>query len=237
MSACFRGYPYFSGGFLKGKFQMKRVPEKMEESEKKKGPVAVPIRRSDGEPAAETAAEPGAGDDMAARLAKAEEEARSNYDRLLRVSAEFENYKKRSAREAEDFRKYANERLLKDLLPVIDNLERALDSALAGNCDPKSLADGVNLTLGQILKVLEGHGATPVEAAGQVFDPCRHQALMTEASPELPANSVVRELQKGYMLRDRLLRPSLVVVSTAPPADARCEADSSDPFKPEVMGY
>lgn len=172
--------------------------------------------------------------DPAETIARLEEEARANYDRFLRVSAEFENYKKRSAREAEEFRKYANESLLKDLLPVIDNLERAL---LSSDATAATLAEGVGLTRREILKVIERFGATPVEALGAEFDPCRHQALMMDESGQHPPNTVVKELQKGYMLKDRLLRPALVAVSAGAPEKAECETGQVDPFKPENMGY
>ena len=164
--------------------------------------------------------------DPAETTARLEEEAKANYDRFLRVSAEFENYKKRSAREAEDFRKYANESLLKDLLPVIDNLERALESS---DATAATLAEGVGLTRKEILKVLERYGATPVEAFGSEFDPCRHQALMMDESGQHPPNTVVKELQKGYMLKDRLLRPALVAVSAATAEARQCEEAVNDP--------
>ncbi|MBI5843281.1 MAG: nucleotide exchange factor GrpE [Deltaproteobacteria bacterium] len=164
--------------------------------------------------------------DPAETITRLEEEAKANYDRFLRVSAEFENYKKRSAREAEDFRKYANESLLKDLLPVIDNLERALESS---DATAATLAEGVGLTRKEILKVLERYGATPVEAFGSEFDPCRHQALMMDESGQHPPNTVVKELQKGYMLKDRLLRPALVAVSAATAEARQCEEAVNDP--------
>jgi len=167
--------------------------------------------------------------DPAETMARLEEEAKANYDRFLRVSAEFENYKKRSAREIEDFRKYANESLLKDLLPVIDNLERALSSMEADSAGTSTLGEGVKLTHKDILKVLERYGATPVEAMGAEFDPCRHQALMMDESGQHPPNTVVKELQKGYMLKDRLLRPALVAVSAVTAPKGQCEEAVNDP--------
>lgn len=152
-------------------------------------------------------------------LAAAREEARSNYERLLRVSAEFENYKKRSQREIQDFRKYANEALLKALLPVVDDLERAISSArdaLPAIAGEQCVVDGVELILKELLKVLENFAVKPIEALGQPFDPNFHQAVMQEATDSQPENMVLQEFQKGYLIHDRLLRPSMVVVSKQP---------------------
>jgi molecular chaperone GrpE len=149
------------------------------------------------------------------RIQVAEAEARQNYDRLLRVSAEFENYKKRSLRDMEEYRKYANEAILADLLSVMDNLERALDSGKASKTPDNNLIEGVDLTLKELVKIFERFSVTPIDALEKPFDPNFHQAVMKENSADHPENTVIREFQKGYLLRDRLLRPSMVVVSTA----------------------
>jgi molecular chaperone GrpE len=148
-------------------------------------------------------------------LAAAKEEAADYYDRLLRLSAEFENYKKRSNRELADFRKFANEQIIKDLLGVIDNLERALASAADQEGNAGSIAEGVELTLKEILKILEKNGVTVISAEGEAFDPVYHQAVMQHEAPDQPPNTVIQELQKGYLLHNRLLRPSMVAVSKA----------------------
>jgi len=153
--------------------------------------------------------------DLAARLEASEEQAKDYYDRLLRVSAEFDNYKKRSAREMQEVVKYANERLIKELLPVVDNLERAVMAVHQKGEPDDPLLQGVNLTLGEILKTLESHKVVPIESLGQPFDPNYHQAMMQEEVSDKPPNTVTRELQKGYMIHDRLLRPALVAVSKA----------------------
>ncbi len=147
------------------------------------------------------------------KLEIAQQEAQANYDRLLRISAEFENYKKRSARELQDFRKFANEALLKELLPVVDNLELAVKTAREDGNGQESLADGIDLTLKEILRVLNKFGVQAVEALNQPFDPVFHQAVVGEESDKHPKNTVIQELQKGYTLHDRLLRPSMVVVA------------------------
>jgi molecular chaperone GrpE len=149
------------------------------------------------------------------RLQKAEEDAKQNYDRFLRASAELENYKKRTARETENFKKFANETLLKDLLPVVDNLERAIVSSEDADNKDNPILEGIHLTLKEILRVLNRSGVKPVEALEKPFDPCFHEAMMQKETDEHPDNTVIQEYQKGYLLHDRLLRPAMVVVSKA----------------------
>jgi molecular chaperone GrpE len=133
---------------------------------------------------------------------------------LLRVSAEFENYKKRTAREMADFKKFANQSLLKELLPIIDNFELAIKAAAeAPDGKDACLLDGVELTRKEILKIFENFHVEPIDALGKPFDPNFHEAVMREESDEHPENTVVNELQKGYLMHDRLLRPSMVVVA------------------------
>ncbi|MFZ0611350.1 MAG: nucleotide exchange factor GrpE [Desulfobacterales bacterium] len=148
------------------------------------------------------------------RLAAKTKEAEENYDRLLRMSAEFENYKKRTTRETAEFQKYANQSLIRELLPIVDNLELAIKSA-ADSPDPTetSLLDGVELTRREILKVFENFKVEPIEALGKPFDPNFHEAVMREESAEHPENTVVNELQKGYLMHQRLIRPAMVVVA------------------------
>ena len=147
------------------------------------------------------------------KLESKEQEAKEAYDRFLRVSAEFENYKKRSAREMSDFKKFANESLLKEMLPIVDSLELALGSLNENAVSESGLREGVELTLKEILKTLEKFGVKPIESLGKVFDPNYHQAVMQEASQDHPGQTVLKELQKGYLIHERLLRPAMVVVS------------------------
>jgi len=151
--------------------------------------------------------------EMETRLESVEQEAKEAHDRFLRVSAEFENYKKRSAREMDEFRKFANESLLREMLTVVDNLERALNSSNNDNQANSHIAEGVDMTLKEILKVFEKFNVKPIEALGKPFDPNFHQAAMREETNERPENTVLNELEKGYMIHDRLLRPAMVVVS------------------------
>ena len=163
--------------------------------------------------------------EMEARLESLEKEAKESYDRFLRVSAEFENYKKRAAREMNDFRKFANESFIKAMLPVVDNLDRAIESSSNDDHAQNSVLEGVNMTLKEILKVFEQFNVKPFESLGKAFDPALHQAVMQEETDDHPDNTVLNELQKGYMMHDRLLRPAMVVVSkTKEPENQENEA-------------
>jgi molecular chaperone GrpE len=137
-------------------------------------------------------------------------------DRLLRVMAETENYKKRTEREKSEQLKRANESLLKDLLPVLDNLERALEHAIEDAGPGQAMTKGLELTYQELWKVLERHGVERVEALGQPFDPEVHEAMMQQEDPDHEPGTVIGEMQRGYLLSGRLLRPAMVVVSKAP---------------------
>lgn len=136
----------------------------------------------------------------------------SEKDKALRLSAEFENYKKRKQREIDEFRKFANESIFRQFLSVVDNLERAIDSS-EENSDEKGLLEGVKLTYKEIIKLFETFNVKLVEAEEKPFDPNFHQAVTQEKTDEFPDNTVTKVLQKGYLLHDRLIRPAMVVVS------------------------
>ena len=152
-------------------------------------------------------------EELEAKLAAQEQEAKEVHDRLLRVSADYENYKKRSAREMEDFRKYANQSLLKEMLTVVDNLELAINSAKEEKKTDKKLIEGLNLTRNEMLRVFEKFNVKPITARGETFDPAFHEAVMREETDDYPENTVLSEFQKGYLIHDRLLRPAMVVVA------------------------
>lgn len=137
-------------------------------------------------------------------------------DRFMRLAAEFDNYKKRGEREKAEFLKRANEGMAGDLLPVLDNLERALDAA--GDADKASLQKGVEMVLHDLRKALERHGLEVVDALGQRFDPQMHEAMMQQENPDVEEGTVLSQYQKGYLFQGRLLRPAMVVVSKAPAA-------------------
>jgi molecular chaperone GrpE len=136
-------------------------------------------------------------------------------DRALRVQAELENYRKRVARERADEHRYANLPLLRDLLPVVDNLERAIAAAEQTH-DAGTLLDGVKLVKEQLAGVLAKHDCVPIEAQGEPFDPHRHEAVLQQPSDEVPANAVLQVTQTGYRLHDRVVRAAQVVVSAGP---------------------
>ena len=136
-------------------------------------------------------------------------------ERLLYQQADFENFKKLKAKEKDEAVKYGNERLVKELLPVIDNLERAIEHG-GKTDDSKAIVEGVELTLNSFLKVLEKFKVTRVEALEKEFDPNVHEAIAQEACEDKAPGTVVTELQKGYIMEGRLLRPSMVTVAKQP---------------------
>ena len=148
-------------------------------------------------------------------------EALENRDHYLRARADLENFRKRAQREKEDLVKFSNETILRELLPVIDNLERALQHAAVEG--ETGLLQGVELTLGQFSRVLEKFNVVAIDAVGELFDPARHEAMGQIESAELPANTVVQLLQKGYLLNDRLLRPAMVLIAKAPATPVESE--------------
>ncbi|MDK2848301.1 MAG: molecular chaperone GrpE [Desulfuromonadales bacterium] len=143
-------------------------------------------------------------------------EKQKNWDLYLRERAELENFRKRMQREKEDLVRFANENLLREILTVVDNLERAIEHARNQDETVQGLLEGVEMTLSQCHKLLEKFGVTPVVAVGEPFDPTWHEAMGQMESDEHPPNTVLQEMQKGYVLNDRLLRPALVMVAKAP---------------------
>ena len=187
--------------------------------------------------AAQTEAEvqqagPTAADDRAAlqaefqaELGQKEAEARVNYELFLRERAELENFKRRMQRDKSEALRFANEPLVRDLLPVVDNLERAIAHAQGGG-NGQPLSEGVQLVLRAFLDVLEKHGVTRVSATGEPFDPTRHEAVAQVETEDLPPNSVAEEHTPGYSLHNRLLRAAMVSVSKAPVASTETENES-----------
>ena len=159
-------------------------------------------------------------EELKKKLEEKEKEAKENYDRLLRTAADFENYKKRAAREKEDWTKFANEDLIRAILPFIDNLERAVNHAQK-IADTGGLVEGVQLTLQQLLQALNKFGLSSFESVGKPFDPTMHEAMLVVETDKHEPNQVVEEFQKGYLLNDRLLRPATVSVSKPPEKEVR----------------
>src|SRR5580765_4021794 len=171
------------------------------------------------------------GDDRAEEIQRLREEleaktreAEAQQDRYLRTVAEFDNVRKRSAREREEYTRYANESLLRDILPVLDNLDRAMQAARSEPAT--SLTTGVELIQRELLRVLEKYGVTPFASVGQPFDPERHEAIARVQSPDLPDMSVAAETARGYLLHGRVLRPAMVTVAVAPEHPGTSPADA-----------
>jgi len=184
------------------------------------------IEESPAETTGAEAAEASPGAELQAQLATAREETAKNWDLYLRSQAELENYRKRVQRDRQDLLKFGNENLLRELLPVVDNLDRAVAHAReAGDADQQGLLEGVEMTLGQFHKVLDKFHVTPITSLGEPFDPARHEAMGQFQTSEFPPNTVAQELQKGYLLHDRLLRPAMVMIASAPPATAETTND------------
>lgn len=142
---------------------------------------------------------------------KTDEKADDGNEKYVRLMAEFQNYKKRVAKEKNDIREYATEKLVMELLPVLDNFERAL--AASAEDDPAGYAKGMELIFTQMVTELQKSGLAEVEAEGQDFDPTKHNAVMTEENEELESGKVSKVLQKGYALNDKVIRPSMVAVT------------------------
>jgi molecular chaperone GrpE len=148
-------------------------------------------------------------------LGELRRELAEKQDRYLRALAEMENAKRRAQRERDEYVKYANESLIRDLLPVLDNFDRALDAARASG-EPSTVVEGVELIQRELLKVLERFGVERYSALGAVFDPTRHEAVSRVITAEHPENTVVGETLRGYLLNGRVLRPAMVAVAAAP---------------------
>ena len=199
------------------------VSEKIKENEQQ-----LQVEKEMAEEVADTVVEDAgeAGDveirDVELELASALEEVASLKDRMLRLAADSENFKKRMERERVAGLKYAGEQIFREMLPVVDNLERAIGlsatDAAAPDTSSAALLEGVQLTLKSLLTTLEKFEVKPIESVGQPFDPNRQEALTMEASETVPAGHVITEFEKGYYYKDRLLRPARVVVSSGKPA-------------------
>ena len=142
-------------------------------------------------------------------------EAAANYDKYLRAVAELDNYRKRAEKEKSDAITFANEKLIEEILPVVDNFDRALGHS-AGSENVESLRQGIALISGQIAALLKKFGLQEVKAAGVKFDPSMHHAISEEDSNDSEPGTVVKEIQKGYLLKGRLLRPAMVAVARKP---------------------
>jgi molecular chaperone GrpE len=152
-------------------------------------------------------------DEVRAKLEEAEKKAEENYQKYLRAQADFDNFRRRARKEKEDQASYASLPVIEQFLPALDNFERALASSKETR-DAESLAKGVEMVLRQMEQVLTTEGLEVISTVGEAFDPTVHQAVMQVESEEFEAGTVVEELQKGYKLKDRVIRPAMVKVSS-----------------------
>jgi len=151
------------------------------------------------------------------RIVELEQRQAQQEERWIRLQADFDNHRKRSLREKQEALSYGHENVVKDLLVVVDNLDRAIEHASASSgADFEGMLQGVELVRRELLAVLARHGVSAIEVEGEAFDPNIHEALAQLEDEEVPAGRVARVLQKGYRLRDRLLRPARVMVSKGP---------------------
>ena len=176
-------------------------------------PQPAPAANAEGaaEAATSTAAAP------ADPLAEALERARALEDQMLRARADFDNFRKRTLREREEWTQRSIENLVRDLLPVVDNFDIGLDRARADGT-PETLLEGFRLTVEQLAQALRKYGLEPVDAVQAAFDPLLHEAIHHAPSPDVPAGTILMQARKGYKLGARTLRPAQVVVSSGPPA-------------------
>ncbi|MBL7130028.1 MAG: nucleotide exchange factor GrpE [Candidatus Omnitrophica bacterium] len=135
------------------------------------------------------------------------------FDRFLRLQAEFDNAKKRMQRQQQEFIKYADEGIILELLGILDDLERSVEARETNHQDPEAFLKGVEMILSHLYEMLKKHDVRSIEAKGKIFDPTQHEALMQTESDEFPENTVIEELQKGYLLGDRIIRTAKVKVS------------------------
>jgi molecular chaperone GrpE len=196
---------------LLARFQLREIV--VEKEEKISEEIAEDVEQVETAEETEAAIDVESEEGLVAALEKVREEAKEAQDKLLRLAADFENQKKRLQREKEMSLKYAEENIIKEILPCIDNLERAVNQDQDSEDFGKQLLEGVQLTIKGLMSSLEKVGLKPLISVGEPFDPKFHEALVMEASKDVPEQRIIQEFEKGYMLKDRLLRAAKVVVS------------------------
>jgi len=184
------------------------------------------VGNNDGSPDSEPADAPSSESDPAAQIAELK-------DRLLRAKAELQNLQRRSRTEVEQAARYANANFAKGIVEMIDNFDRTLEAAHARNATVESVTEGVTLIRDAFLKVLTDQGVKTVVSQGKPFDPHVHEAVMQQPSDEHPDQTILQEVQKGYTLFDRVLRPAKVIVSKATPAP-NATTQQNDPEEPSA---
>lgn len=161
-------------------------------------------------------------EELKKHLEEKTKEAEANYNKFLRACADFENYKKRVEKEKGELINFSNERLLKELIPVVDNLERAIDH-IEEESDLSAIKEGIKLVRDNLLAVLKKFGIEQLSAIGEKFDPTKHEAVNQEEASECEPGTVIKEFHKCYYLNNRLIRPAMVVTSKLPQAAPKTE--------------
>ncbi|HHY90857.1 MAG TPA: nucleotide exchange factor GrpE [Clostridiales bacterium] len=151
-------------------------------------------------------------DDYKEMIEKLQQEKEELHNQYLRLAADFQNYKRRNEKEKNDIYEFANEKLILELLPIIDNFERALQSVKESE-ENKKFVEGVEMIFKQLLAVLNKNGVQEIDAMGKAFDPNYHHAVMQEENPDYESNTIIEVLQKGYTFREKVIRPSMVKVA------------------------
>lgn len=155
-------------------------------------------------------------DNLKKELEEYKKKSEDYFDRFLRLQAEFDNAKKRMQRDQQEFVKYANEKIVLELLGILDDLERSLEARETKHQDPEAFLKGIEMILSHLYEMLKKNNVRPIEAKGKIFDPSQQEALMQVESDEYPENIVIEELQKGYLLGERVIRTAKVKVSKKP---------------------
>jgi len=197
-----------------------KAEEEKNSSEGAQSEADVELKETESAPAQELSLED--------RLAQEKAAAQAAQDRYLRALADFENFKKRAKKEQSDLVKFGNEGVMKEILPVIDNLERAISHSKESR-DFEKMLEGICLIQKQFVSVLEKFGVRPIESLNKPFDPFQHQSvgqIEVEAQAKIAENEVVRETQKGYLINERVLRPSLVMLAKRKPFPSSGEGES-----------
>jgi len=182
-------------------------------------------KETETKPAASSAIEPAfilVSREWAESASAAQETARATQDQFLRLRADFDNFRKRQVKEREDSLRYANESLLTELLPIIDNFDLGMKAA-SNAADAKSIHQGLSMVLGQIQRFLTENGVTAIDAVGKPFDPALHDAVAKKQTSEVKDGIVLEQHRKGYQLYGRMIRPATVVVAQAPGTAAETE--------------
>jgi molecular chaperone GrpE len=190
-----------------------KLHEKKQHDTVELSPAATAADAAESVPGAEPATPAEQISQLRELLTAKELEVRDNWDRFVRERADLENYRKRASREKEELLNYGNKSLIEEILPIVDNLERAL--AHATEDGQSAVVEGIRMTHCMLIAALKKFGVTPLDSIGTAFDPAFHQAMTQVPSDQYPPNTVIDEFQKGYLLKERLLRPAMVSVSAA----------------------